>query len=87
MDILRSQLQLCGFGGSGRKDQEDVTELFLFLMDIFGAKNIPLKQFLFHGGNKHQDDEKQITERIVPLGIDLLLFRKKKVVIIILNLK
>lgn len=68
MEIFRSCLQECGFSPRGSRNQEDASELFLFLVDKLGAPNIPIKEVLFHGGKEHADDKKDTSESMLPLS-------------------
>jgi len=68
VELFRSCLQDCGFTSRGSKNQEDVSELFLFLVDRLGAPSIPIKEVFFHGGKDHADDQKDISESILPLS-------------------
>ncbi|CAO3597133.1 unnamed protein product [Absidia cylindrospora] len=49
--------------------QEDVSELFLFLTSIFDSPYLPFQLRLFHGANKDMDDDRIMTDRLLPLSL------------------
>ncbi|KAI8338697.1 hypothetical protein BC941DRAFT_501820 [Chlamydoabsidia padenii] len=49
--------------------QEDVSELFLFLTSIFDQPYLPFQLRLFHGANKDMDDDRIMTDRLLPLSL------------------
>ncbi|CAO3635229.1 unnamed protein product [Cunninghamella echinulata] len=52
---------------SNTYQQEDVTELFLFLTSIFELPYLPFQLRLFHGANKDVDDDRIMTDRVLLL--------------------
>ncbi|KAI8082940.1 ubiquitin carboxyl-terminal hydrolase-domain-containing protein [Halteromyces radiatus] len=49
--------------------QEDASELFLFLTSIFELPYLPFQLRLFHGANKDMDDDRIMTDRLLPLSL------------------
>ncbi|KAI8071731.1 hypothetical protein BC940DRAFT_293572 [Gongronella butleri] len=54
-------------GWYATRDQEDASELFLFLTTIFDHPYLPFQLRLFHGGKVDQDDDRLMTDRLLPL--------------------
>ncbi|KAI9202723.1 uncharacterized protein BJ171DRAFT_476481 [Polychytrium aggregatum] len=59
------------FGDAAKKkyNQEDVSELYLFLMDKLGAPYLPFQQAFFHGAMDDQDDLRIVTSRLLELAM------------------
>ncbi|KAI9137419.1 hypothetical protein BKA69DRAFT_1128224 [Paraphysoderma sedebokerense] len=49
--------------------QEDVSELLLFLLDIFDAPLLPLWQNILHGAKEEEGDHKLTKERMLQLSV------------------
>lgn len=68
IERFRQHLFDCGWQGGDRvKRQEDVAELFLFLVNQFDMPSLPIKQRLWHGGLCQKEDEQIVPERLVCL--------------------
>lgn len=60
----------CGSGWQGGSStQEDVSELFTFLVVLLRCPALPLSEALFHGGKSEDSDSRISTERALYLAI------------------
>lgn len=59
---------LSGWRG-GTSSQEDVTELFTFLVCLLRCPALPLSEALFHGGKVEAGDSRISTERALFLAL------------------
>ncbi|GAB5585407.1 hypothetical protein Unana1_00307 [Umbelopsis nana] len=69
---LREALSATGWEGQtswGTWSQEDTSELFLHLTNIFGLPFLPFQVRLYHGASKDTDDDRVMTERTLALPI------------------
>ncbi|KAI8331854.1 hypothetical protein BC941DRAFT_150876 [Chlamydoabsidia padenii] len=70
---LRQDLSQNGWYGQDsvtkQWQQEDVSELFLFLTSIFDSPYLPFQLRLFHGANTDLDDDRILTDRLLPLSL------------------
>lgn len=57
-----------GWGG-GSSTQEDVSELFTFLVILLRCPALPLSEALFHGGQSESGDSRVSTERALYLAL------------------
>ncbi|CAM9177600.1 unnamed protein product [Ectocarpus sp. 8 AP-2014] len=67
-NLIRTHLRRCGWQG-GASTQEDVTELFTFLVCLLRCPALPLSEALFHGGNVDAGDSRISTERALFLAL------------------
>ncbi|KAG2188119.1 hypothetical protein INT44_000870, partial [Umbelopsis vinacea] len=72
---LRKALEATGWEGhtyDGAWSQEDTSEFFLHLTNIFGLPFLPFQVRLYHGASKDTDDDRVMTERtlILPIPTD-----------------
>ncbi|KAI7871259.1 hypothetical protein BDF14DRAFT_1878653 [Spinellus fusiger] len=69
---LRRILQECSWHGqneAGVWTQEDASELFMFLTEIFELPYIPFQLRLFHGANQDSDDDRVMTDRALMISV------------------
>eukprot|EP00752_Nemacystus_decipiens_P009870 g8806.t2 len=67
-NLIRNHLRTCGWQG-GPSSQEDVTELFTFLVCLLRCPALPLSEALFHGGKVEAGDSRISTERALFLAL------------------
>eukprot|EP00903_Cladosiphon_okamuranus_P021797 g20043.t1 len=67
-NLIRNHLRTCGWQG-GPSSQEDVTELFTFLVCLLRCPALPLSEALFHGGKGEPGDSRISTERALFLAL------------------
>ncbi|KAG2232396.1 hypothetical protein INT48_007300, partial [Thamnidium elegans] len=53
----------------GNWSQEDASELFMFITEMFELPYLPFQIRLFHGANKDTDDDRVMTDRALALSI------------------
>ncbi|KAI8987101.1 ubiquitin carboxyl-terminal hydrolase-domain-containing protein [Pilobolus umbonatus] len=63
------ELDWHGRDSRGNWTQEDVSELFMFLTEIFDLPYLPFQIRLFHGANHDADDDRLMTDRALTLSI------------------
>ncbi|KAI8384351.1 ubiquitin carboxyl-terminal hydrolase-domain-containing protein [Radiomyces spectabilis] len=69
---LRKVLEEASWHGRdqwGNWSQEDASELFMFLTELFDLPYLPFQIRLFHGANRDSDDDRVMTDRALSLSI------------------
>ncbi|CAM9148995.1 unnamed protein product, partial [Phaeothamnion confervicola] len=66
--LVRRQLIQTGWTG-GAWSQEDVSELFAFLLNLFRSPSLPISEEIFHGGYQEEMDSRLSTERLLQLSL------------------
>ncbi|KAJ2525077.1 hypothetical protein GGI11_000349 [Coemansia sp. RSA 2049] len=78
VEEMRSALLACGWLGSAfqaetmgsaqKQQQQDTSELYLFLMDVLQMPYLPLEMRMVHGADHDTADCKMVTQRMVELS-------------------
>ncbi|KAG1455378.1 hypothetical protein G6F56_007079 [Rhizopus delemar] len=58
-----------GKDSNGNWSQEDTSELFMFITEIFDLPYLPFQIRLFHGANHDMNDDRVMTDRTITLAI------------------
>lgn len=69
---FRELLREGGWNGQDDYDnwtQEDASELFMFITEMFDLPYLPFQIRLFHGANRDSDDDRVMTDRTLTLSI------------------
>ncbi|KAJ2656947.1 hypothetical protein IWW48_004770 [Coemansia sp. RSA 1200] len=78
VEEMRSALLACGWlggalqaetmGSAQKQQQQDTSELYLFLMDVLQMPYLPLEMRMVHGADHDTADCKMVTQRMVELS-------------------